>query len=159
MEETAYHECGHAFIAVYLGGRVHSLTIDPDRDDGPDRFGAAEIRWRRARLSAQELQHKLVLTALAGPVAEMIYQGEPLHPGFVPEWSDDWRRAWEAAAAILPDERKRLAFLEEAVRHLHGLLSQDRHWAAVSALADNLLAHETLEAEEIDDVLRAWLRK
>lgn len=46
-EETAYHEAGHAFMAVFLGGQVLSLTIEPDRDDGPERFGDAQIAWRR----------------------------------------------------------------------------------------------------------------
>ena len=158
MEETAYHECGHAFMAVYLGGQVRLLTIEPDRDDGPDRFGDVQVVWDRSSMSAKELQNKLVLVALAGPVAEMIYTGEPLHPGFVAEWKADWEAAWEAAKPILDDERKRLAFLEESTRQLHALLQNDRHWAAIAALADNLLAHETLETEEIKHVLAAWMR-
>ena len=39
----AYHEAGHAFMATYLGGRVRSVTITPDNDDGPDRFGDAQV--------------------------------------------------------------------------------------------------------------------
>ena len=35
-EISAYHEAGHAFVAVYVGARVRSVTIAPDRDDGPD---------------------------------------------------------------------------------------------------------------------------
>ena len=93
MEETAYHECGHAFMAVYLGGQVHSLTIEPDRDDGPGRFGDVQVIWDRLRMSVKEFQNKLVLVALAGPVAEMIYTGEPLHPGFIGEWKADWEAA------------------------------------------------------------------
>lgn len=157
MDETAYHESGHAFMAAYLGGQVHSLTIEPDRDDGPERFGEAQIVWRRHTMSVKEFQNKLVLVALAGPITESIYRGEPLHPGFVPEWSDDWRRAWDAAELILPDERLRLAFLEETARKLHQQLSHDEHWAAIAALADELLAHETLEAEQIQEVLAVWM--
>lgn len=156
MEETAYHECGHAFMAAHLGGIVRYLTIEPDRDDGPDRFGEAQVAWQRNRLAPREFQNKLVLVALAGPVAEMIYRGEPLHPGFVAEWANDWQTAWQAAEPIMPDERKRLAFLEAAVRQIHAELSQDHPWATIAALADNLLAHETLEQPEIQDILDAW---
>jgi ATP-dependent Zn protease len=159
MEETAYHECGHAFMAAYLGGSVRFLTIEPDRDDGPDRFGDAQIVWRRDGMTAKEFHNKLVLVALAGPVAEMIYRGETLHPGFVAEWAHDWRQAWDAAGPILPNEQKRLAFLEEATRQLYELLRRDVHWSAVAALADNLLAHETLELDDIREVLAAWMPK
>jgi len=156
MEETAYHECGHAFMAAQLGGVVRYLTIEPDRDDGPDRFGEVQVAWQRGKQTTREFQNKLVLVALAGPVAEMIYQGEPLHPGFVAEWASDWQTAWRAAEPILPDERKRLAFLEAAVRQIHSQLRRDEHWAAIAALADNLLAHETLEQQDIRDILDAW---
>jgi len=158
LEETAYHEAGHAFAATYFGGRVRSLSINPDRDDGPARFGDVTVIWPKSRMSPRELQNKLVLVALAGPVAEMVYRGEPLHPGFVAEWADDWRNAWAAAESILPDERQRLALLEEAVRQLHRLLSRDDSWAAIAALADNLLAYEILEADQIEEVLSAWMR-
>lgn len=158
MEETAYHEAGHAFMASYLGGIVHSVTIQPDRDDGPNRYGDVQIVWPSGRMSAKEFQNKLVLVALAGPVVEMIYRGEPLHPGFVAEWADDWRKAWDAAEPILADHQKRLAFLEETARKLHGLLYRDQHWAAIAALADHILAHETLDTEEIREVLAVWRR-
>jgi hypothetical protein len=68
------------------------------------------------------------------------------------------KNAWEAGELILPDERQRLAFLEEAVRQLYQLLKRDEHWAAIAALADELPAHETLEAEHVREVLAVWMR-
>lgn len=159
MEDTAYHEAGHAVMVVYLGGTVQSLTIEPDRDDGPERFGEAKVEWRRSRMTVKEFYHKLVMVALAGPVAEMIYSGEPLHPGFVAEWADDWQNAWQAAEPILPDERLRLTFLEEAARQLYQLLQRDNIWAAIAALADELLAHETLETAQVHEVVAYWIRR
>ena len=157
MEETAYHEAGHAFLATYLGGRVRSLTIEPDRDDGPERFGDATIEWRRDRMSTREFHEKLVLVALAGPVAEMLYRGEPLHPGYVAEWVEDWRLAWRAAELLVADERRRLAFLEDVTRQVYQMFDQTEAWAAIAALADELLAHETLEREQVRDVLSVWM--
>jgi ATP-dependent Zn protease len=156
MEETAYHECGHALMAVRMGAVVQMLTLEPERDEGPERFGEAQIYWRTWPKNAKEQAGKLVLIALAGPVAEMIYRGEPLHPGFVAEWADDWRRAWEAAEPLAAAERTRLALLEETARQLHARLRRDQEWSALAALADALLAHETLEQEAIDEVLAAW---
>jgi hypothetical protein len=77
MEATAYHEAGHVFMASYLGARVRSVMIEPDRDDGPDRFGDTQVDWDHSRFTARELHEKSVLVALAGPVAEMIHRGEP----------------------------------------------------------------------------------
>lgn len=31
-EISAYHEAGHAFMAIYVGARVRYVTIEPDRE-------------------------------------------------------------------------------------------------------------------------------
>ena len=36
-ELTAYHEAGHALMALLLGGKVKQVTIEPDNDDSPGR--------------------------------------------------------------------------------------------------------------------------
>jgi hypothetical protein len=154
--ETAYHEAGHVVLAIVLGARVSHATIEPDRDDGPERYGDIRVLWPTGKWTAQVFQKKLVLTALAGPVAEMIYTGEPLHPGFVAEWADDWQQAFESAALLVPNERQRLAWLEAQIRQLHSDLNA-RYWPAIAALADELSAHETLEEEQIITALEPWL--
>lgn len=159
MDEVAYHEAGHAFAAAYLGARVLSISIEPDKNDLPDREGEATYSWRRGQFThAQEMQN-IMFVALAGPVAEMIYSGEPLHPGFVPEWAVDWQQAMDAAASIQPDERKRLALLEQLVRRMHELFRRDEHWAAIAAVADNLIAYETLDEDQLEEIFAAWLHR
>lgn len=154
---SAYHESGHAVIAVFLGGRVPSVTISPEHDgELAPRFGDTRIAWPK-RLPLRERCERSVLVALAGPVAERIYREEPFHPGMVAEWAEDWRVAWEAAATLVPDERRRLRFLEAATIKLDEWLRQDAMWAAVAALADELSAHETLEAEQVAEVVATWL--
>jgi ATP-dependent Zn protease len=155
-EITAYHEAGHAFVAHYVGARVRSVTIEPDWDDGPLRHADVQIEWPRGRFSEREFAERSVLVALAGPVTEMIHRGEPYHPGFVAEWAADWQLAWEAAARLVPRERKRLAFLEQSTVELYRVLDHATHWAAVAALVDELLAHETLDAEMVEASLANW---
>ncbi len=125
---TAYHEAGHAFAAVKLGAHVRRVTITPEFDDGPRRYGDTQIEWDHAEISAKEMTQRSVLVALAGPIAEMIYSGEPYHPGFVPEWSSDWKLAWQSAEAAVPDERQRLAFLEQAASEMYRLFKSDENW-------------------------------
>lgn len=98
-----------------------------------------------------------VQVCLVGPVAEMIYSGEPYHPGFVAEWAADWRDAWEAAVPLHADERKGLKYLEDASVQLYYRLREDVLWAAVAALADNLLAQETLESDQVEEIVSDWL--
>ncbi len=156
-EVSAYHEAGHAWIAISVGARVRSVTIEPDWDDGPERYGDTQVEWPLDQFTAQEFQEKSVWVALAGPVAEMIHTGEPYHPGFVPQWSADWKLAWETAASRFPAERQRLAYLERQTAELYRVLNRDEHWAALAVIVDNLLAHETLEGEQLEDILHPWL--
>jgi ATP-dependent Zn protease len=155
-ELIAYHEAGHAIIALLLGGEVDLITIDPDKDDGPQRQGYAKILWRRDRLSEKEFAQKAVQVCLAGPVAEMIYSGDPYHPGLVAEWAADWREAWSVATMLHPIERKRLEYLEQVTAQLYHRLKRDDHWNALAALADNLLAHETLDRDQIEEFIDEW---
>lgn len=157
QELLAYHEAGHVYTAVWLGGLVRYVSIAPDRHDGPQREGEAQIAWRKSRMTPKEFVHKQVLVALGGPASEMIYRGEPLHPGFVAEWAADWRDAWSIAKELFPDERKRVVFLEEAARGLYQTLRDDQHWQAIAALADSLLAHEILDAEAVEEALAPWM--
>ena len=157
MEITAYHESGHALMAVHVGAEVHSVTVDPDWDDGPKRFGDTQISWDTTGLSEWEYHENRILVALAGPVAEMLYTGDAFHPGMVSEWAADWSEAWEAAATLHADHQKRLAFLEQIAAELYRTLNGQNFWSALAALADNLLAHETLESEEVTEIVHQWL--
>ena len=153
MELVAYHEAGHVLMAVLLGARVTQVTIEPDADDGPQRYGDTQVVWRRRGVSEQEYARKAVQVCLAGPVAEMIYTGDPYHPGLVVEWAADWQAAWEAALPLHAGERQRMAYLEEVSIQLYHRMKADDLWGALAALADNLLAHETLEREQIEEIL------
>jgi len=154
---SAYHEAGHAFIAIYVGARVRSMTVDPDWDDGPTRFADVQIEWPAGRFTEREFHEKNILISLAGPVAEMIHSGDPYHPALVEEWSQDWDVAWRSVGQLLKNERECLARLEQTARELYQLLHRDDYWQVIATLADHLVAHETLEGDEIIEIVRPWL--
>jgi len=155
-ELNAYHEAGHAVMACLLGARVESMTIDPDWDDGPERYGDVTICWPDGPLTKSGVEHR-VKVALAGPVAEMIYRQEPFHPAVVPEWAMDWRDAWRWAGKLFKEDRPRMQYIEQTALELYRFFDSDSGWAATAALVDHLVAHETLEAEEIMDIMADWL--
>lgn len=156
-ELTAYHEAGHAFMAICLGGRVRSVTITPDNDDGPERFGDTQIEWDRGQHHGREFTERLVAVALAGPVAEAIHREEPFHPGFVAAWADDWQQAWTAASGLFADEQQRMKYLEQVTAQLYEELRDDNNWAALAAIVDSLLAHEWLEGDEVTEIVATWM--
>lgn len=156
-EIVAYHEAGHVLMALLLGGKVKHVTIEPDDDDGPAREGDTQVLWRRSGMSEKDFAKKVVQVSLAGPVAEMIYSGDPYHPGLVAEWAADWREAWEASIVLHPGERQRLEYLEQISIQLYHRMKGDDLWPALAALADNLLAHETLDQEQIEEIAEEWL--
>lgn len=156
-ELSAYHEAGHAFMALYVGARIHSITITPDRDDGPARYADTQILWPQRKRHTKTETSKEIMVALAGPVSEMIHRGEPFHPAMISEWAADWRMAWSAAARIVAEEAQRLAFLEEITIYLYRFFRHDEIWNTVAAIVDELLAHETLEADEVENVYRTWM--
>ncbi|MEI6538121.1 MAG: hypothetical protein WCO86_01150 [Planctomycetota bacterium] len=155
-EITAFHEAGHVYAALYVGAKVRSVTIDPDNDDGPNRSGDTVVLWDRRRFSQQELMEKGAWVALAGPVAEMIHAEKPFHPAVIAEWRQDWETACECLAGI-GNVQQRFACLEQFTIDLYQAFSQDHHWAAIGAIADHLLAHETLDQEMLEEIVEPWM--
>jgi hypothetical protein len=155
---TAYHEAGHAVVGYALGGDIESLQLGGEADhDLPARFGDCRINWGRVDPQLEWQRQREILTLLAGPVAETIYRGEPFDPTSVEAWQDDWRRAWEIGAVFEADRVRRTAVLRRLMLRLDRLVRSDRCWSAVSALADELLAHEFLERDQVEEILAFWI--
>ena len=155
-EITAFHEAGHVYAAIYVGANVQSVTIDPDRDDGPNRTGDTVVVWDRRRFSQHDLMEKGAWVALAGPVAEMIHSERPFHPAGIAEWRQDWETAFECCTNIR-NIQQRIAKLEQITIDLYEVFSRDQHWAVIGAIADNLLAHETLDQEMLEEIVEPWI--
>ena len=65
-EITAYHEAGHAFVALQLGARVLSMTVDPEADDDLPRHGDTEIGWPQDEFSESYFTDLISFISLDG---------------------------------------------------------------------------------------------
>ncbi|KAA5540478.1 cell division protein FtsH [Roseiconus nitratireducens] len=156
---TAYHEAGHAVIGYALGGHIESVGMYAEADEWlPERFGDCHVNWGPMDPHVDWQRQREILTILAGPVAEMIYRSEKLHPAGFPPWQHDWHWAWQRSATWAPQPGPRRVLLESLIVWLHAHLSRDDCWAAVAAVADELLAHEYLDSDQLADTLAFWIR-
>ncbi len=162
-EITAYHESGHAVMAFALGGLVQSISLTPessfDWDDDVPRHGDTIIAWPTRGISPREHAEREIKTALAGPVCEMIHTGDAWEPGGHQESAADWHAALQHAMQCNADPEKRSAYLASVLRGLERFFDDANHWAAVGALADELLAHETLATESVHGILGFWMAR
>ena len=72
---TAFHEAGHAVMAVSLGRTIHKATIAPAKmQTGGTRLGAVKLE-RGRRKSGQDWLEDEVLILFAGMVAEAQFTG------------------------------------------------------------------------------------
>lgn len=156
---TAYHESGHAYMGFALGGDVESVQLGGEADDYlPERFGECRMNWGPVDADQDWHLRREILTILAGPVAEMIYRQEPLHPAHYGPWQHDWAEAFERARAFWPDRERCTGELEKIIRKLYAIVAADNVWPAIAALADELSAHETLDSDQIEQTLAFWMR-
>ena len=126
---TAYHEAGHAVVALALERPVHRVSVLPNRE----RLGQCEFGKGVARASQDWLERE-ILIALGGLAAEARHTGTY---GFA-EADRDLRyvrrlilqRASPRQAERL--ERRMLSKVED-------LLADESHWQAVEFIAAELL--------------------
>ncbi len=156
---TAYHEAGHVVVGYLLGAKIDEVRLGSMIDDDfPLRFGDCLVNWGRVDPRCDWQRERELLTILAGPVAEMIFLGERVHPAQYAPWKSDWQQAITGSRGLFRDPIKQVAYLEVLLARLHGKLSGDAQWAAIAAVADELLAHEALEHDDIAEVVSFWLR-
>jgi hypothetical protein len=168
----ALHEAGHVVVGRALGEEVGGVTIVPGPDFGgltwgpkgnssrlssldekPDicaKITALMPAFGEPRVNAAEIFtycHVRVVDLCAGTAAETI-----LHPACAP-WiaHSDIREARKIASMICTSEAAIDAYLGFGLVEAKALIEQ--HRAAVLAIAEALMVHRTLDAEQIDTII------
>ena len=133
-EATAYHEAGHAVVALALGRAVHGVSILPDRET----LGLCEFRKGAFRPSEDWLEREMLI-ALGGIAAEARHTGHYARDAAAHDLDYVRRlaaqRAGERRAERL--ERRLLAKAEH-------LLAREGHWRAVELMVAELLRRGVL---------------
>ncbi len=139
VKATAYHEAGHAVVALALGRAVQRVSILPGRAW----LGRCEFQKGRVRPSEDWLERE-ILISLAGAAAEARHTGVYAWEGAITDLRTVRRlavqRASERQAARL--ERRLLAKVEH-------LLDQSGYWRAVELIVVELLRCETISGRAV----------
>lgn len=140
---TAYHEAGHAVVAVLLGKAVHRVSVVPKWTwAGKCEFGPGQHK------RAESWIEREVLVSLAGLAAEARHTGSYDRVGaardllFVRQTlrHRTTSRGWERL------ERRMLSKVE-------AMLADDVAWNAVTRIAEALLQHGTISGRMVQHLV------
>ena len=123
-ESTAYHEAGHAVIALALGRSIQRVCILPGRKW----LGRCEIQKGRTRPSEDWLERE-ILIALAGLAAEARHSGKYDIEGAIQDLRTARRLAVQRAGERQADRLQR-----RLLSKVERLLDQEGYWRAVRQL-------------------------
>lgn len=132
---TAYHEAGHAVMALALGRAVHKVSIEPNTT----RLGECALAKGTVRPSKDRVETD-ALVLLAGVAAEARYSGRYAWDGAV----RDLRQVRSLARGRAGSERQAERLERRWLDKTEYLLEDAAHWQAVLAIASELIAHRTI---------------
>jgi hypothetical protein len=139
---TAYHEAGHAVVALALGRPVHGVSVLPNRD----RLGLCEFRKGVFRPSEDWVEREMLI-ALGGIAAEAVHTG-----------AYGWDEAERDLSYVrqLAEQRAGLRQAERLERRMlakaEHLLAKPAHWQAVELIAAELLRRGEISGRAARDL-------
>jgi hypothetical protein len=169
---AAYHEAGHAVLAVLHGRQIEHASISRALPGNGMVYSAGPVvtrpapipaEWGRFWSQAKKELEATIRISLAGPLAEAKLLGKPLrclgsrgdlekveYLLSLAEGLDEMASPW----ITLP--RKSTAVLRRRLcRETRRLLARPRVWHMVRALAEDLAGRGSLSGHEIEETL-AW---
>lgn len=133
-EVTAYHEAGHAVIALALGRTIHKVSALPNRERlGECRFGKGNAK------PTDDWLEREILIALGGLAAETRFTGAYATDGAAQDLRFVRRLALERKS-----ERAVERYEQRMLDKVEYMLADDGMWNAVCLIAAELLKHGTI---------------
>lgn len=147
---TAHHEAGHALAAYVLGLESVGTSIEPDDDTlGRHTWNPPTIQ-PDADVSAEDQDRifRWIVMSLAGPRAEQLATGRLSRTGA----NGDYHRWLDLAGYITSSDAECSALVRWLDIRARALVRT--HRTTTRAIADGLLSHRTLRAEEIAAIIQ-----
>ena len=151
---TAYHEAGHAIMALLLGRPVHKVTIAAGRMLAGEmligtRLGACQMGKGRKRSSNDALEDE-VLILLAGMVAESQWTGDYCRQGA----AHDLLAARRLLSQTRAHNDRQLERLEQRLlEKAEHLLADAVATQSIQAVATELIAKTTISGRAVQHML------
>ena len=152
---TAYHEAGHAVLAIGMELPIESVTLEPtERLAGAVLFGEAPVGAHTLELR-KWLIKRLVVTQ-GGGIAEWWFYNE-LHPegdimdAVTSSVSKDGEDSFTIASLLRIPADKRSDVIDIALAEALGDVV--KHWPCIVALAEALRERKTLTGQQALDIL------
>lgn len=145
---TAYHEAGHAVIAIIVGRTVNKVSIVP----GGKRLGVCKMNKGRTKVSQDALEAELLIL-LAGMAAEGRRSGRYNIQGA----SQDIRDAEKLALMRAGNANQAEKILRRALDKVQNLLDQKATWTAIKAISEALLENDSISGREAEHHYRMAL--
>jgi hypothetical protein len=152
---TAYHEAGHAVMAMILGRNIQKVTIKPGQvQTGGVRLGVCELGPGRSR-SSQDLIEDEVMILLAGMVAESKFTGQYCERGA----AQDLRYV----AAMLRDRGGSEPQMQRLQRRIldktEHILHDPAHCRAIGQVATELIQRTTISGRSVRHIVSQAVAK
>jgi hypothetical protein len=130
-EATAYHEAGHAAIALALDRPVHRVSILPNQQRlGQCEFGKAVVR------PSEDALEREALIALAGLAAEARFTG-----AYALDEAERDLRYVRRLVLERKSERAASRYEHRLLAKVEAMLGESAIWKAVELIASELLEH------------------
>lgn len=134
-EFTAYHEAGHAVMALLVGRTVQKVSIIPSQN----RLGAVTMQKGRSKQVQDKLEAEMLIL-LAGMAAEGRKSGRYNLQGA----AQDLRHVEQLALSRAGNPKQATKLIHKTLDKTQHMLSHKANWAAVKAIAAELLEHESI---------------
>jgi len=147
---TAYHEAGHAVMAVYVGRPVEKITlVKAQLPTGGSRLGACKVQKGRRKASKDGVEDE-VLILLSGMVAESHFTRR-----YSPEGAaQDLRQAQRLLADRAGSERQVERLLTRVLKKTEHLLAEPAHVEAIASIATELYEKETISGRAVRQLMQ-----
>lgn len=146
---TAYHEAGHAVMALHVGRPVEKVTLVAAKlQTGGSRLGACKVQKGRSKASKDGVEDEAMIL-LAGMVAESHYTRK-YSPGGA---AQDLRHAQRVLSNRAGSDRQLERLLTRILKKTEHVLAEPLHADAVASIATELYEKESLSGRAVRQLI------